>query len=512
MDPFTQAAAILKLVTTAVETGLKVYTVANEIRSAPQHIRALVIDLGGFHSTLVQIHGLFTDDNGEAVLEFVQDKHSKSLRDVVENCLFTFSEIDSLVDEYKSRTKRMDFSTWQRIMWTFKEAQIIKLREALLSHKANLTIAVAIFNAYVSHYTRASAARTEITMADLQTQIEEINTVLPQILSQLEDFRLQKEPKGPGLSFSTLKDIRSDLRFNLNRYANSTASAASAPETAGFRVSTLGTSGGHNSTSVHTSDWVTAKLHQSEPEVDRSSRDAQTYTQLFIRGVPSPAGSIGSTMVIQVEQSDTIESVKEEIRRKLGLPCASFTLFNSGRVLNQDGGATVNSSKLQNNSTLICNSFRPNHLADRYLNIIAIRDGDTVTTIEVNAGDNLRDIKAKYNDQEGLEYDTLLELEYFYEVSEYGKMQSKSKALFDSTEMTEANFPSSLRPVILDVSLSSHFKSEGSGYFPVDFVSTRKHVPIVYRQIISSRPKQPSGPLGIPWIRIRRRFYGFMRV
>lgn len=368
----------------------------------------------------------------------------------------------------------------------------------------------------MSHYTRASAARTEITTSDLQTQIEEINTVLPQILSQLEDFRLQKEPAGPGLSSSILKDIRSDLRFNLNRYANSTASAPSAPsapETASFRVSALDTSQGNNSTSVHTSDWVSAVLQQSDPEVDPPEPELPTNAQLFIHGLPAAKGSIGSTMVINVEQNDTIEGVKEKIRHKLGLPCASFRLVHSGRLLKEEGGATIASSNLPNNSTLVCISFRPNHLTDRYLDIVAVRDGDTVTTIEVIPGDTLLDIKTKYNDHEGLIADTMLELEYFYEITENGKTQSRSKVLYDSSKMTEANFPSVLRPVILDVSQTSHSKIEGYNSSHLQRVSSHNYLPIMDVSAIRiGRPKQPSGPLGVPWIRIRQRFFGYLRV
>jgi len=148
-DVFTQAAAILKLITSAITTGKRVYEVTNELKSAPQHIRALATDVDGFHSTLVQLQTLFTDENSEAIVEFIRREDSKNLQDVVENCLTTFSEIDHLVEDYKFRTKEMNFSTWRRVMWTFKQAQVVKLRETLLSHKMNLAIAIAVVNAYV---------------------------------------------------------------------------------------------------------------------------------------------------------------------------------------------------------------------------------------------------------------------------------------------------------------------------------------------------------------------------
>jgi len=146
-DPFLQAAGILKLIATAVAAGKQTYNVTNEVKSAPQHIRTLARDLESFNSTLVQLHTLFTDENSEAVMEFMRAKDSENLHNVIENCLIAFSEIDNLMAEYKSRTKEMDLSTWRRIMWTFKEEQVTKLRGSLLSHKMNLAIAVALVNA-----------------------------------------------------------------------------------------------------------------------------------------------------------------------------------------------------------------------------------------------------------------------------------------------------------------------------------------------------------------------------
>lgn len=85
-------------------------------------------DLRGFYSTLVQIHELFSDEHGEAVLEYVQAKASANLSNMVESCLFLFSEIDSLLDGYKSQTNIMNFAAWQRITWSFKETKVVKLR------------------------------------------------------------------------------------------------------------------------------------------------------------------------------------------------------------------------------------------------------------------------------------------------------------------------------------------------------------------------------------------------
>jgi len=174
-DPFVQAAGILRLIATAVTAGKQVYDVTNEVKSAPQHIRALARDLEGFNSTLVQLYTLFTDENSEPVMDFMRAKDSETLHNVIENCMIVFSEIDLLMEEYKSRTKEMDLSTWRRVMWTFKETQVLKLRETLLSHKMNLAIAIALVNAWVQPRENIFTANRRQICVALHTRLRSSN-------------------------------------------------------------------------------------------------------------------------------------------------------------------------------------------------------------------------------------------------------------------------------------------------------------------------------------------------
>lgn len=139
--------------------------------------------------------------------------------------------------------------------------------------------------------------------------------------------------------------ISIDYGFALRHYLDDAASVVTSMAPS-IQVSTFDASN-----SGITSMYRTARTHRtSEPGMVAIPEQC---TQLFIRDLATI-----KTLVIHVEPDDDIESVKDNIRRRIKLPRADFRLTYTGRILAEH--ATLLDCDIAHNSTLTCISFRGN--------------------------------------------------------------------------------------------------------------------------------------------------------
>ena len=231
-------------------------------------------------------------------------------------------------------------------------------------------------------------------------------------------------------------------------------------------------------------------------------------TQLFIRNFANIR-----TLVLHVEPDNTIEEIKDKIRKQVGLCNARFGLTHAGRVL--DDAESLDDCNIAHNSNLACVSFRPNTADGERLfmtgeiftdpNLLCCNAGvrsitvRTLTAKEFNFSlsqelkwqDLIAFVRARVSDELGIEA---------YSV----RLIHSGRQWMDGEVITKPR-----------ISADGHMCMYAVMRLRRDSNSSSFSDSADHKILQNSNPAPPRvwrAPLGIPWFRTRKHFYGGIRI
>lgn len=144
-DPLSIAAGVIGVVTAAAQISSILINFTKSTIAAPRQAQVVLTEVSHISAILSQLQsylfGLDFPDRSRTSLLKV-DK----LVTVISGCVLTFSELEKLLDEFK--TEGLD--VLDRLKWVRKESAIMSLIQRLQNHKASLSLVLSILNGFVT--------------------------------------------------------------------------------------------------------------------------------------------------------------------------------------------------------------------------------------------------------------------------------------------------------------------------------------------------------------------------
>jgi Fungal N-terminal domain of STAND proteins len=140
-DPFSIFATVSGLVALSASVAKQVYSVAADVKGAPQGIDSLSKEVDGMALVLNRLEASLKDDFNKTYPFSLGS--TNDLRPVLKNCRDVLEGIDKKLEKYK-KEKLLD-----RIMFVFSDKDFAKLRRALEAHKQTLSITLILLAEYV---------------------------------------------------------------------------------------------------------------------------------------------------------------------------------------------------------------------------------------------------------------------------------------------------------------------------------------------------------------------------
>ncbi|KAL8828279.1 MAG: hypothetical protein Q9191_002674 [Dirinaria sp. TL-2023a] len=363
-DAIGLSSALIALAATAYKSCQTLHNAIDGFRSAHEQILTLSSDLEGFYLVLGTLQTVLQDEasSGAMVERVMSEGLSKALRDSMD----VFKKISAVVGKYQAPDSTSPPGTLQKAKWTFDEKKLADLRRELSECKVTLNIAISVANEYNLRAVRISTDKIQSEMSAIRATATNVETSmaehlrqlqikLPMILQQQEDALALGLPAPPRHLEEDRTHVRTDFRLTIRRFIDSAAASTSSnltPRTPSFQVSSFEATSGTQLSSYYTPPMSISGVAPVDT-VAPLDTTLRGRTQVFIRNA-----GLAKTLVFQIDSESTIEQLKSQVRDRIQLPEAQFSLVHSGRLLRlHDSDKTLRECGVTNDDTFTCVSF-----------------------------------------------------------------------------------------------------------------------------------------------------------
>ena len=147
MDPISACAAAIGAVSQAIDIGFTIYTLIDGIKSMPDNVRRLGVEMRGLYQVLTLLAGSLEAQKSKARDEGFPVHMVNNIKELVDNCTGVFYEIKVVVKPYMENEKSV-MKQWKKgLKWVvIKEDTVLTLQRALGNNKLTLELAISTLN------------------------------------------------------------------------------------------------------------------------------------------------------------------------------------------------------------------------------------------------------------------------------------------------------------------------------------------------------------------------------
>ena len=147
-EPLSIVSVVAQILSTCISLCQSTAQLVDQIQYAPQHIAAIATDLRAFYGILGNLQGYLNDE--ETRRGVLHPTTSGDIWTVLENCVTIFRQFHAIVHGYLTAFHSPEVRQWNRVKWTWKEKEVLQLRDQLGAHKITLNVAIAAANLYAA--------------------------------------------------------------------------------------------------------------------------------------------------------------------------------------------------------------------------------------------------------------------------------------------------------------------------------------------------------------------------
>ena len=140
-DPLSIASGCVGVLTAAAQITSILIKFTKDTKNAPDQARVVLAEVSDINGILSQLQSLLLRTNSTVPSSWalLQVDHLVS---IISGCVLTFSELQKVLDNLKVE----GMNIIDRIQWSRKESFIASLIQRLQTHKASLSLIIAILN------------------------------------------------------------------------------------------------------------------------------------------------------------------------------------------------------------------------------------------------------------------------------------------------------------------------------------------------------------------------------